>query len=426
MKISTQVTVLVSIFIVLAACNLLIPSLTPPPSLTQEVVKTAPITDEDAIRAALGDHLGVDGNTLRIDIVENTGVHARGSVDNGYFLAAKINGSWVIVADGQAMLACDSVAQYDFPATMVPECASPTESPAQSDEDAIRVALGNHLGVDGDTLRIDIVKNTGLHARGGVDNGYFLAAKINGSWVIVAAGQAMPNCQLVAQYGFPPSMVPECQGENVIGVLKFKPGGTYTFAQNSIGAGDRHTYQLRAMTNQTMIVSVASNQNDVFVGINGVQGGQQLLSTTTGASYWTGTLPQTQDYALTLITNNPDTDYFLAVEIPANIRFDPGAYSAVVDGHIEVFDPTAFASVDNYITYLLYASAGQTMDVKLSSPNLEDLSLGVYGKEDGQPYQRWQVKNHGYYGEIPLTQGYYLKIFSNGVATDFTLSITIE
>jgi hypothetical protein len=98
----------------------------------------------------------------------------------------------------------------------------------------------------------------------------------------------------------------------------------------------------------------------------------------------------------------------------------------VVEGHIELLDATVYASVDTIVTYLLYASAGQTMDVQLSSSHLDALSLGVYGQEDGQPDQRWQVKNYGYHGVLPLTQGYYLKVFSNGASTDFTLTITID
>jgi hypothetical protein len=180
------------------------------------------------------------------------------------------------------------------------------------------------------------------------------------------------------------------------------------------------------MANQTMIVSVSSDQNDVFLGINGIQGGQQLVSTSAHTPYWTGTLPQTQDYVITLTTNNPNTKYFMDVVIPATIHFEPGTYSTVVDGHIEILDPTVQDSVDNFVTYLLYASAGQTMDVELSSPHLDALSFGVYGQTDGQPYLRWQVKNHGYYGVLPLTQGYYLKVFSNGATTDFTLKITIN
>ena len=78
--------------------------------------------DEAAIQDALGTHLGVDPNTLTVFVETNTGTHARGGVDNGYFLAAKVNGSWVIAADGQGVIDCDVVAPYGFPASMVPEC----------------------------------------------------------------------------------------------------------------------------------------------------------------------------------------------------------------------------------------------------------------------------------------------------------------
>jgi hypothetical protein len=65
------------------------------------------------------------------------------------------------------------------------------------------------------------------------------------------------------------------------------------------------------------------------------------------------------------------------------------------------------------------------MDVKLSSPNIDVLSLAVYGQDDGQPYQRYEVKNSGFHGVLPVTQGYYLKVVSFKKSTDFTLEITI-
>jgi len=295
-----------------------------------------------------------------------------------------------------------------------------------SDEEAIRAALAAHLGANASDLTVTITQNTGAHARGGVDNGYFLAAKVDGVWQIVADGQAMPDCAVVAQYGFPPALVPECQDAKIMDDIHFKPGGTATYLQGSLKAGEQHRYKIQALANQTMIVSVSSDQNDVFVEISGLQGGQQLVSTSAHTPYWTGILPQTQDYVITLTTNNPGTPYFLQVEIPADVRFEPGTSSTVVAGHIEILDPTVQDSPDNFVTYLLYASAGQTLDVELSSPHLGALSLGVYGQTDGQPYRRWQVKNYGYYGVLPLTQGYYLKVFSNGVSTDFALDITIN
>jgi hypothetical protein len=163
------------------------------------------VSGESAIRSALATHFGVDENTLSVVIEANTGSHARGGVDNGYFLAAKVNGNWEIVADGQGAIDCNVVNQYAFPASMVPECAD-----SVSDESAIRSALAAHFGVDGSTLSIVIEANTGSHARGGVDNGYFLATKVNENWKIVADGQGAIDCNVIAQYAFPTSVVPEC------------------------------------------------------------------------------------------------------------------------------------------------------------------------------------------------------------------------
>ena len=160
---------------------------------------------DSPIKAALAEHLGVDASTLTMVVEQETGTHARGNVDNGYFLAAKVNGNWVIVADGQGAIECNVVTQYDFPSSMVPECTD-----SVSDESAISSALAAHLGVDANTLSVTIKENTGTHARGGVDNGYFLAAKVNGNWLIVADGQGVIDCNVVEQYAFPVSMVPEC------------------------------------------------------------------------------------------------------------------------------------------------------------------------------------------------------------------------
>jgi hypothetical protein len=93
--------------------------------------------------------------------------------------------------------------------------SEPEESPILSDEDAIRAALAAHFEIDeSEFTRFEIVENTGMHARGGVaandGGGYFLVAKVDGQWVFVDGGHAAPNCNDVASYGFPASMVPEC------------------------------------------------------------------------------------------------------------------------------------------------------------------------------------------------------------------------
>ncbi|MGB5843506.1 MAG: NBR1-Ig-like domain-containing protein [Anaerolineales bacterium] len=177
------------------------------------VAEASPLLrDDDAIRAVLAAHFEVDESTFyHFGIKENTGSHARGGVDNGYFLAAKVDGQWLFVDGGHAAPNCNEVAKYGFPASMVPECEFSSVPPTDSDEEDIRAALAAHFEVDESTFyHFGVKENTGSHARGGVDNGYFLAAKVDGQWLFVDGGHAAPNCNEVAKYGFPASMVPGC------------------------------------------------------------------------------------------------------------------------------------------------------------------------------------------------------------------------
>jgi hypothetical protein len=170
------------------------------------------LIDDEAIRTALAAYHGMDESEFyHFEVKQNTGSHARGGVDNGYFLAAKVDGQWVRVEGGQAAPNCNEVARYRFPASMVPECELTSDQPTDLEEDAIRAALAIHFRMDeSEFYHFEIKQNTGSHARGGVDNGYFLAAKMDEQWIFVDGGHAAPNCNEIAKHGFPVSMVPEC------------------------------------------------------------------------------------------------------------------------------------------------------------------------------------------------------------------------
>jgi len=208
--------------------------------------------------------------------------------------------------------------------------------------------------------------------------------------------------------------------------IRFRQGGTSAYAQKSIDNGKQHRYTVRALEGQSLCLNVSSPNNDVYLEVKGLQDSQQLLWAGAQATSWTGLLPKTQDYLITLTTSNPGTTYFLAVEVPAKISFDPGAYSDTIEGYIDV-DDVFHPDVLTRVRYLAYASAGQVMTVKLSSPNLDDLSLGIVGEKDGQVYLRYEVKNSGGTIELPATQGYYIDVYStSGKSTSFTLKVTIH
>lgn len=223
-----------------------------------------------------------------------------------------------------------------------------------------------------------------------------------------------------------PTITPSPTIRVINNVIQFRLGGTSAFFQKSIHTREQHRYTFWAKEGQTLFLSVSSTNNDVYLDVKGLQDGQQLLWGGYQAGYWSGRLPTSQNYLISLTTSNSDTVYFLAVEIPVNIYFDPGAYSDTIEGYLNV-DEFFHPNVLTRVRYLAYASAGQKMTVKLSSPNLNALSLGIVGQADGQVYLQYQVKNSQGTVNLPSTQGYYIDVYSiNGDSADFTLEVTIR
>ena len=208
--------------------------------------------------------------------------------------------------------------------------------------------------------------------------------------------------------------------------IRFSSGATSAYFQKSITSGEQHLYTIRALKDQTMIVTASSPGNDVYVDIEGLTGGEHLLRSSEKVTSWSGKLPQNQVYQISLTTDNPDTYYFLLVEVPAVIRFKIGAYSDSVNGYIQ--GNTAFyPGVITRVRYQAYALEGQTMTVKLVSSNLDDLSLGIVGQRDGKEYLNYEVKNTVGELVLPVSQNYYLDVYAiNGTSTSFNLEITIK
>jgi WD40 repeat protein len=232
-----------------------------------------------------------------------------------------------------------------------------------------------------------------------------------------------PVTPLLTNTPIPSAEVPPTQ---LVNEIHFRPGGTSAHFEESIHSSESHVYTFRALEGQTVILTVTSENHDAFLDVKGLQDGVRLIWSTAQVSHWVGTLPNTQTYQITLTTISPDSSYFLEVEIPANIYFENGADLVTVNGYIDVdtrFHPDSMT----YVRYLVYAMAGQTISVNLNSPNLDNLSMGIYGQLDGQPYARYEVKNSGGIWKSPTTQGYYLDVYSTtGKSTSFTLEVMIQ
>lgn len=71
-----------------------------------------------------------NGNDLIVTVSKNDGTYASGGVKDknsevggGYFFAAKVEGVWKIVADGNGTISCESLVPYpNYPVSMIPEC----------------------------------------------------------------------------------------------------------------------------------------------------------------------------------------------------------------------------------------------------------------------------------------------------------------
>lgn len=96
---------------------------------TTEVSPTlATQNDAELIKAALfkKNNWPAD-DSINVTVSTNDGIYASGTAGGqgggGYFFAAKTNGEWVIVADGNGTISCASLANYpNFPKTLIPEC----------------------------------------------------------------------------------------------------------------------------------------------------------------------------------------------------------------------------------------------------------------------------------------------------------------
>jgi hypothetical protein len=105
------------------------------PSASPEALQAQPNPreqDAEKITQAMAARHGKSPAEVELTVSSNTGVHASGGVTftgemgGGWWLAAKENGSWIIVADGNGTIPCEAIEPYNFPVTMVPECYSET------------------------------------------------------------------------------------------------------------------------------------------------------------------------------------------------------------------------------------------------------------------------------------------------------------
>lgn len=99
---------------------------------------------------------------------------------------------------------------------------------------------------------------------------------------------------------------------------------------------------------------------------------------------------------------------------PTRVNFGAGETSANVDGNL---------AAGERAYYVLAAQEGQNMSIAITSLN-NDVLLAVVG-EDGTPYKRYENGGPSWSFTLPATQDYYIEAVSVGVATAYTVHVSI-
>jgi hypothetical protein len=110
----------------------------------------------------------------------------------------------------------------------------------------------------------------------------------------------------------------------------------------------------------------------------------------------------------------------MRVTIYAEIKFPPGGTSATLSSPAQRVSAEGVEVVGGYT---LRAAGGQTMDVRLSSPN-GNILLTLFGA-DGTLLKRYVDGTSTWQGTLPSTQEYVIHAVSVGPDASFTLYVSI-
>lgn len=198
--------------------------------------------------------------------------------------------------------------------------------------------------------------------------------------------------------------------------IEFAAGATTGVVTGAIGPGQEAAFVLQAGQGQPMIVQLASPNSDLTLSVR-TQGGTYLLSPTELQSSWKGTLPQTEDYVLTIYGAAAAEDFSMTVEIVSRIKFAEGADSFKVSGE----------TIAGYnVAYTVFAVKDQEMDLDLAGLNGK-VALAVWGYADGQPYLRGASAKTHFSLRLPVTQDYILEVVPMaGKAVSYVLLVRIK
>jgi len=235
-----------------------------------------------------------------------------------------------------------------------------------------------------------------------------------------AAGSApaTPRTTEVAQI-VRPSVAPTVAPASTTGKpeairIEFERGGTDAYVEGKLAANEVRSYVLWAKEGQQMDVDVDSPKENVNLTVSAAPDSKPLARPAGSATRWNGDLPASQDYILNLVGPAEPTTYALIASIPARVQFPAGATSTAVRGKTQ-----------SVTTYIVSARAGQSLSVKVTSPN-SDVVLSIHGITDGVPFITTMTDATSWSGSVVATQDYALSLVATTGPSDYELSVSLQ
>ncbi len=200
----------------------------------------------------------------------------------------------------------------------------------------------------------------------------------------------------------PPSLPPASR-------IQFPAGGTGASLQSVVDTGQTQYYVLKASATQTMSVKISSPNGDIYLGVFGADG-TTLLNSASKQTTWSGTLPTTQDYYVSLTAGDGKESFTLSVDIPplsapptANITPVPGTFDPVATyGQPTYSDPMTGSNLSDWTN----PSTGLLPDTQYIKIAETGAKFYVTGKESS--FSTW------YFNWRSLTDFYLQSTFNSG------------
>jgi hypothetical protein len=104
-------------------------------------------------------------------------------------------------------------------------------------------------------------------------------------------------------------------GITIPAVIRFSPGAISDAIEGSVAAQQNVHYMLYALAGQTMTVKIHSAKSDVLLTLYGIDDGQPLVRSASGATEWNGMLSKSQNYMIIVVSSGSPSQYLLDITI---------------------------------------------------------------------------------------------------------------